>query len=436
MGIGNHNFDAQSHQQLYDKIHGGPGSSAAQAVDDAWNGFRAVMANAKAELEAAIRDAGAVWVGAAGEQFTGSAAPLVQWAEDARQAGVATHQSFQAQQSYYTGAVTRMPEPVQVSSTANDDWLGIPAGFTHLVGGQTDQDIQEQQANEAKREAVRVMDGYRDGASSAVAALGAFTPPPRVTTEVAEPHFEQPEAQRQYSQQFSDGQWSTTSATEQSRSTRQTTQQPTQQQVSTPPALTPVDQDTTDTSAVGPRPDLVPRPGPLPTPVPSPTPTPPPIGGPPIVGPMPPGLVPPKPMPPGRDRIGNQDSRVNGPGSGPAKGTGVGSPRGFGVAPRFGGLPGQPSLPGQPPLPGPTSGIGGGDVHTGRPGTTPGSAAAGVRGAAGAPGMGGIAGAPQRGQGEDDLEHKAAPYLEELEDVWGQDDIPRVAPPVIGDDQS
>jgi hypothetical protein len=46
----------------------------------------------------------------------------------------------------------------------------------------------------------------------------------------------------------------------------------------------------------------------------------------------------------------------------------------------------------------------------------------------------GMGGAPQGGQSEEDKEHKAAPYLEELGDVWGENDI-RVAPAVIGDDQ-
>lgn len=45
-----------------------------------------------------------------------------------------------------------------------------------------------------------------------------------------------------------------------------------------------------------------------------------------------------------------------------------------------------------------------------------------------------MAGAPQGGRGEDDVEHKAAPYLEEPDDVWGEDSMPRVAPPVMGDD--
>jgi hypothetical protein len=425
-GIGNHNFDAQSHQQLYDKIHGGPGHSAAQTVDDAWNSFRAVMGNAKSELESAIRDAGAVWVGAAGEQFAGSTAPLVQWAEDARVAGVETHNSFSAQTSYYSGAKTTMPEPVQVTSTANDDFLGIPAGFTHLVGGQTDQDVEEQQANEAKREAVRVMNGYRDGASSAVDSLGTFTPPPQVTTQVTEPKFEQSEAQRQYSQQFSDGQWNTPTSTDPSRTTS-TPQQP----VTTPPVVAPVGGDT-NTSGVGTPQDIAPRPTPTPVPPPSYTPGPP---QPPVAVP-PPGMIRPNPFPNPNDR------RNPTGGNPPGRGTGTGVPKGFGGtppggapggAPRVGGgLPGVPSQPGhgsQPFGPGSSSGIAG-DSHANRAGT----GAAGGRAAAGSPMMGGMAGAPQGGQGEDDIEHKAAPYLEELEDVWGQDSAPMVAPPVIGDD--
>jgi hypothetical protein len=45
----------------------------------------------------------------------------------------------------------------------------------------------------------------------------------------------------------------------------------------------------------------------------------------------------------------------------------------------------------------------------------------------------GMGGTPQRGEGDEDLEHKAAPYLQEVDDVWGEYDV-LVAPPVIGDD--
>ncbi|RKT53452.1 PPE family protein [Saccharothrix australiensis] len=426
MSIKDYNFDAQSHQQLYQRIHGGPGYAAAQAVEDAWNTFRAVMGNAKADLESAVRDAGAVWIGAAGEQFTGSAAPLVQWAEDARTAGVETHNAFSAQASYYGSAKTTMPEPVQVTSTANDDYWGIPAGFTHLVGGQTDQDVQEQQANEAKREAVRVMNSYRDGAASAVDALGTFDPPPQVVTQVSEPTFQQSEAHPRYTPQLHDGHTADTTSTQ--RQQHQTAQPP----AATPPAVAPLGDDTR-TSTAHPPTDVAPRPTPAPVPPPVGAPAPPPFGGPyptPIGKPVPPHRT----QPPGRGPItrppGDKARGSRGPGGigglplGPTKG---GSPTGG--TPRFG--EGRP-VSGQPSAPGGSTGItpdAPANRGAGTPATNP------VRGAP--PGItpmaAGMAGAPQRGRGEDDVEHKSAPYLEELADVWGEDG-PRVAPPVIGED--
>lgn len=401
--IGDYNFDAKSHQEMYDKIHANDGASFAQAVEDAWNGFRAVMANAKAEIETAYREAGVEWLGAAGEAFSGAMAPLAQFAEDARAAGVETHHSVQAQQSFYHGAKNGMPPPVKVSSTANDDYLGIPAAMTHLVGGQTDQDIEEQRANEAKREAVRVMKTYRDGAATSVTSIGTFVPPPQVTAQVAETAIQQPsDSQKQYSQQ-----WSTQQRTL-STGDQFTPPPPQQQQSVTQPPVLQGKDDTTGTSNYQPPADTPPRPTPQPVPPPGLQPTPNPQ--PPIGGPLPPTMRPPQGAPP----VGGVGSRGS---------SGVGTPRvGSGV---IGQQPGQMGR-------GPAAGIGGfGDTaQAGRGGQgTP-----GARGAAGSPGTG-MAGGPQRGHGDEDKEHKAAPYLEELDDVWGEGTIPTVAPPVIGDDQ-
>lgn len=60
----------------------------------------------------------------------------------------------------------------------------------------------------------------------------------------------------------------------------------------------------------------------------------------------------------------------------------------------------------------------------------------GAMGSGGAAGKGGAAGSGaggghgQKGEGEDDLEHKAADYLVETDDVFGDERM--VAPPVIG----
>lgn len=412
--IGNHNFDAQSHRQLYKKIHGGPGYPAAQTVDDAWTEFLDVMKSAGSELEAAIRQSGAVWQGAAGERFTSSNAPLVQWADDARTAAIVTRASLESQALSYLDAKGRMPEPVEVTSTANDDFWGIPAGFTHLVGGQTDQDLQEARAQEAKRLAVAVMNGYRERASAAVDSLGEFVPPPSVATQVVEP------------------------ATVERSEMQQT-------RITTPRRLTSVDGepgyvepggstaaeshdlDRTGTSAVAPPQEVHSRPTPGTVTTPSPAPAPSattPVGVPltnrpsaSVVNPFP-GV----------------------PGSSPGKAAKGGAPRGFGggtsgrVATGMGGGGARPFSPGgtpATPTPGPGGSTGvGNDPHTNR------STAAPARGAgatAGPPATG-LAAAPQTTKGEDDREHQTAPYLEELDDVWGEDSVPRVAPPVIGED--
>lgn len=71
------------------------------------------------------------------------------------------------------------------------------------------------------------------------------------------------------------------------------------------------------------------------------------------------------------------------------------------------------------------------------PGMGPDAMRGGAMGAGGAAGKGGAAGAGvgggapgAKGEGEDDIEHKAADYLVETDDVFGDERM--VAPPVIG----
>ncbi|MEU4768876.1 PPE domain-containing protein [Actinosynnema sp. NPDC023794] len=410
--IGNHNFDAQSHRQLYEKIHGGPGYPAAQTVDDAWTEFLDVMKTARSELETAIRESGAVWQGAAGERFTSGNAPLVQWADDARTAAIVTRASLESQALSYVDAKGRMPEPVEVTSTANDDFWGVPAGFTHLVGGQTDQDFQEARAQEAKRLAVAVMNGYRDRASAAVDSLGEFVPPPSVATRVVEPAAVERDEVRQA----------------QITTPRRTASVPGEPGYVEPGASAvtgPHDVDQTGTSAAAPPHETSSRPTPGTVTTPSHA------------------SAPPATTPVGVPLTNRPAAPVNSfpgvPGS-PGKAAKGGTSRGFGggtsgrVAAGVGGVGAKPFSPGgnpATPAPGPGGLTGtGDDPHTNRPAAAP---ARGPGAAAGPPATG-LAGTPQAAKGEDDREHQTAPYLEELDDVWGEDSVPRVAPPVIGED--
>ncbi|MEU4769604.1 hypothetical protein AB0H12_40915 [Actinosynnema sp. NPDC023794] len=166
-------------------------------------------------------------------------------------------------------------------------------------------------------------------------------------------------------------------------------------------------------------------------------------------GPYPPGIYPPGPGPgpgPGPNRPpmppgGRPNPNV--PGGGGNRGPG-GGPGGGGTGRGPGGGPGGMTAAGRGGMggmggfgPGGSAGTLGEAGRTGAGGFGPGgSGGLGGAGAAGRGGPGGMgagmgAGAGgARGQGDEDKEHKAASYLVETEDVFG--DGTMVAPPVIG----
>ena len=192
---GRYNWDGSSHQRLYDEIHGnagffgtdGAGVSGAHGAQDGWAELAALMARAYWRTEAALAKAGAEWEGGAADAMRSGVTPLSQWAVDAHDASAASAHSTETHVLSYSAAKNTMPEPVKVTSTANSDGLGIPAMYTHLLGGQTDQDKQEAAAQEAKAEAVRIMSGYEAESGFAQAGVGQFVPPPSVTVAVAPP---------------------------------------------------------------------------------------------------------------------------------------------------------------------------------------------------------------------------------------------------------
>ncbi|TQM82258.1 PPE-repeat protein [Saccharothrix saharensis] len=159
-------------------------------------------------------------------------------------------------------------------------------------------------------------------------------------------------------------------------------------------------------------------------------------------GPYPPGIYPPGTGPNQRPTTppgGRPPGMPNGPGRGPGGGPGG---RGFGGGPGGvpGGGPGGMAAAGRGGLggfgPGGSAGTLGEAGRSGAGGFGPGGsgglggAGAAGRGGVGGMGAGGMGAGAGRGQGEEDKEHKAASYLVETEDVFG--DGTMVAPPVIG----
>lgn len=414
------NFDSFDHKTIYGWMHAGDtlctpegnigGAKVEHNCQQAWDEFKKLMVEANQDVKDALAKASLEWEGAASASMQGGVMPLAQWAEDVHTAGGATGRSLEGQNTDVMLTANKVPPPVQVSSTANNDFLGIPAGFTHLFGGQTDQDIQEQKAKEEKAKAVRAMQSYNTQTSGNTTALGQFTPPPSTTLEVPPPTPVRPPIgdPRGGVDQNSPG-------TEQPRDGHH--------EFSRPPT------QGTDAQGhqIGPGITTGQEAGPLPTPTPpidDPSRPRPPVGPTPGIGAV--GILPgtgPGFRPgDGSNHIGSGVRSTTG---GLASG-GVGSST-RGGAPGFGGGAGGIGAGGQRFGPGGPTGIGQFDD-----GAHPQRNAAGARGAVGQPAMG-MGGAPMHGQnGQQDREHKRPDYLVETDpEVWGTHDIKTVVP-VIG----
>ncbi|HET9143229.1 PPE domain-containing protein [Actinophytocola sp.] len=437
------NWAFYSHQRLYDMVRTeAAGVSAVNEADRTWGEFTDVMGQSRDNIDRLLNEAGATWQGLASESMQSGMTPLMQWTDDARTSATASNGSVQQVSEAFSFASNAMPEPVAVTSTANSDFGGIPASFTHLFGGQTDQDRQERAAQQAKQRAVELMQGYSSNAETAASSVGTFVPPQRVTVAVPPPK------------------------------TTDTSVTATSDTIFTGPGRRP-----TGTAGPNPAPGSAPRvPAGSDTPNPGGTVTPP--TGQPVQTTTPGSANPITELPGTAPQTPGEGPPSRGPGTGPP-GTGFDPVTGHPLDPRTGlridprtGLPIDPRT-GLPVDPKTGRLI---DPATGRPvGTGPGPADGG-RGSSGSPGSGGRAdGEPARGgrggfsggvpgegertvgarggagaagraagsgamapmgggagtRGEEDEEHYSPDYLRGYHDEFW-DDIPLVAPPVIG----
>ncbi|MBW4716176.1 PPE domain-containing protein [Saccharothrix obliqua] len=172
-----HRWNGYSHQELYEKIHAGPGPQASHASVERWAGVSAALSEINAELLTGVLKSGASWEGAAADQARQGINPLAAWADDARGGAEVMRLSAELQADYIAKARADMPPPVKV--TAEDPGL-LLTGLTHLVGGQTDYEKQERAQNAAEQRAREVMTTYASSTTSNVSTLGQFHQPPQL----------------------------------------------------------------------------------------------------------------------------------------------------------------------------------------------------------------------------------------------------------------
>ncbi|WP_330272045.1 PPE domain-containing protein [Lentzea sp. NBC_00516] len=419
-----HRFQGYGHPELYKMINSGPGVSASIPVEQGWKTIAATLAQIDADLHTGLTKMGADWESDASDAAQGALSPLAEWAGFAETGATTMESSARLQGEYIADARKKMPEVVPIT-TEKPGLLDIaagaltgPVGMAHVVGQQVDHERQEAAADNAAAKAVQVMEDYQSDSRWNSSTLGDFPTPPQVVIDTPPPADTGTGSTRVgYSSTGPSGPSGTNTGT---TNPSWTQPQPTPQHVST--GWTPPPTDTTHTSwtqppTTTPPPTHTPPPTNLPHPTPTPTPTPTP-GGPVFTR-------------PGTGGPGGPGGRglSGGPGgSGGVRGGQLGGGKAFGPMSGSLGASGQAGSMKPGGMPGGMSGMGSGPE--GMRGGAMGSGAGAGAGKAGAAGAGGGGAHGQKGEGEDDIEHKAADYLVETDDVFGDERM--VAPPVIG----
>ncbi|MFJ5988114.1 PPE domain-containing protein [Lentzea sp. NPDC092896] len=417
-----HRFQGYGHPELYKMINSGPGVSASIPVEQGWKTIAATLAQIDADLHTGLSKMGADWESDASDAAQGALSPLAEWAGFAESGATTMESSARLQGEYIADARKKMPEVVPIT-TEKPGLLDIaagaltgPVGMAHVVGQQVDHERQEAAADNAAAKAVQVMEDYQSDSRWNSSTLGDFPTPPQVVIDTPPPADTGTGSTRVgYTSTGPGGPSGTnTGTTNPSWTQPQTT---TQQQVST--GWTPPPTDTTHTSWTQP-PTTTPTPPPTytppPTNVPHPTPTPTPVPGGPVF------------TRPGTGGPGGPGGPGRSGGSGGVRGGQLGGGKAFGPMSGSLGSSGQAGSMKPGGMPGGMSGMGSGPE--GMRGGAMGSGAGAGAGKAGAAGAGGGGAHGQKGEGEDDIEHKAADYLVETDDVFGDERM--VAPPVIG----
>ncbi|GAA4027727.1 hypothetical protein GCM10022247_60840 [Allokutzneria multivorans] len=154
-----------SHEELYTAIHGGAGPAGHQPAATFTNNLAWKLEGVHRRLGEALGKLGAVWEGEAAERATGKISSLQTWTAAAGNRTNERTTSILDGMSAFVHARNSMPEPKKVPSLEE---LGTSNALRDLFQLKQDREVLEGAANEAHREAARVMQAYADAVNKPV----------------------------------------------------------------------------------------------------------------------------------------------------------------------------------------------------------------------------------------------------------------------------
>lgn len=402
----NANYPSQPHEAMQKLVTEKYDPGAANQVIDAWGALGTRFKELATDFSILVNGSQAAWTGRAAEGVRAALGKVGTFADTTGESFTRVSTAIEQQREAAVQANKSMPAPVEFNPLKiAGDWFANKGGAINpvmMVGAPIDMFMTHNKQQDAKEEAVRVMQTRDNTMMSAAMSMPTMESTPVVTQDQGVT------------------QTSSTTSTSSLNSTNNVYRPPANTGMPTmPPPGT--SNNNTNASWVAPQTNNSTTEPPRSPNLPPNNQNRPPIGPP---GMLPPGMRPPGGGQPGRPGQGGPGMRPGGPGGGPGgagggRGMGPGGMAGMGGAGRGAGSFG-------PATPGGSAGV----MGSGPGGAGAGGAGAGRAGAAGAAGMGaGGAGAGQGGQGGDDTEHKSN-YLLPTDEFF--DDDRMVAPPVIG----
>jgi hypothetical protein len=406
----NAHYPGQQHEQMKAQVTQNYSPDTATAVSDAWKSLGKSFQELATDFTILVNGSQSAWTGKAAEGVRTALSKVGTFAESTGDGFVRTSTAVAQQRDAAVQANRSMPEPVKFSPMDSLKKFAVPAVIfpPAMVGAPFDMMAQHNAQQEAKAEAVQVMQTRDSTMMAAAMSMPTMESTPQVTQDQGVTQTSSSTSSQSLNNVNSSQRFSNNSAGMPSSSSNGTTNPAwVAPQVKDPSLQQPGGNNNQTNPGGQNRPPFTP-----------------------------PGMLPPGTRPPGggqgRPPGGGPGMRPGGPGGGASGGRGMGpggAGGGRGMGPGsvggLGGGSGRGMGSFGPATPGGSAGVAG---AAGGLGGAAGAGAAG-RGAAGAGGMGAGGGAGAGKGGEEDKEHKSN-YLVPSDEFF--DDDRMVAPPVIG----
>lgn len=173
-------WQGHSHEELFEQINEGPGADGSTESVHRWRQLTRALNEIDEGLADALAAATSGWTGAAADSAHDGLRPLGDWARQAQEAAELMRERAEQQAEFVSKARNDMPEPVAVSA---EEPGAVESLLTHLVGAQSDYEVQEARRDAAEQRAFEVMRGYESSTTANTTALASFAAPPQVVVD-------------------------------------------------------------------------------------------------------------------------------------------------------------------------------------------------------------------------------------------------------------